>query len=148
MTAIHRILVPTDFSACSRAALDLACELAPALGATLTLVHATAPRAYPIPAIDGAILPDPETAAEQLSKEAYELNLELQRARARVPAADMVIAEGDPLPVIEQAAKDTGADLIVIGTHGHRGVRHALLGSVAEKLVQRGPCPVLTVRAK
>jgi nucleotide-binding universal stress UspA family protein len=148
MTSIHRILVPTDFSDCSRAALDLACELAPALGASLTLVHATAPQAYPLPAVDGAILPSPEKAAEQISKEAYELNLEVERARKRVPGADFVISEGDPLPVIEKAAQDTGADLIVIGTHGHRGVRHAIFGSVAEKLVQRGPWPVLTVHAK
>jgi nucleotide-binding universal stress UspA family protein len=148
MTAIHRILVPTDFSDCSRAALDLACELAPALGAQLTLVHAMTPQAYPIPAVDGAILPDPAAAAEKVATEAHELHEELARARARVPDADSVIVEGDPLPAIEQAAKETGADLIVIGTHGRRGVRHALLGSVAEKLVQRGPCPVLTVRAK
>lgn len=99
-------------------------------------------------AVDGVILPDPATAAEKVATDTHELHEELSRARAKVPDADSVIIEGDPFPAIEQAARETGADLIVIGTHGRRGVRHAILGSVAEKLVQRGPCPVLTVRAK
>lgn len=146
MAAIHKILVPTDFSECSRAALDLACELGEALGARLTVMHASAPQAYPLP--EGGILPTPEWAAEHVATETHALHQELAHAKERIPAADSVIVEGDAFAAIEQAAKETGADLIVMGTHGRRGVRHALLGSVAEKLVQRGPCPVLTVRAK
>ena len=146
MGTIQRILVPTDFSESSRAALDLACELATSLGARLTVMHASAPQVYPLP--EGAIMPSPERAAERLAGEAHALHGELEHARASGAEVDSVIVEGDPFAAIERAASDVGAHLIVMGTHGRRGVRHAILGSVAEKMVQRGPCPVLTVRLK
>jgi len=146
MAAIHRILVPTDFSDVSRTALDVACELATALQVPLVVMHASAPQAFPLP--EGGILPSPERAAEEVATQTHALYQELVHARSRVPAAESLYIEGDPFAAIERAVHETGADLIVMGTHGRRGVAHALLGSVAEKLVQKGPCPVLAIRAR
>jgi nucleotide-binding universal stress UspA family protein len=73
-----------------------------------------------------------------------------QKALARVQQAglqgDSVIVEGTPFQTIINTAKDQGADLIVMGTHGRTGLTHALMGSVAEKVVRLAPCPVLVTR--
>ena len=61
---------------------------------------------------------------------------------------DFILRTGDPRDMILQTAKEIHADLIVIGTHGRRGISRFLLGSVAEAIVRSAPCPVLTVRAK
>lgn len=146
MSTIRRILVPTDFSSSSREALDLACELAAALDAPLTLVHAYAVHAYPLP--EGIVVPPADTVAQEITSASHSLQQELDRARARGCDAASMIVEGDAFDAILKAIGETGADLLVMGTHGRRGVAHALLGSVAEKLVRKAPCPVLTVRAK
>ena len=57
------------------------------------------------------------------------------------------MVEGDAFDAIEQVVRERQIDLLIMGTHGRRGLAHALLGSVAEKIVRRGPCSVLTVRA-
>jgi nucleotide-binding universal stress UspA family protein len=145
MATITRILVPTDFSASSRAALDLACDLASRLGLPLTVLHAYALPAYPLP--EGVVLPTSEQTAETITRAARALHGELEHAQAHGVEARSLLAEGDPFDAIVRTAGELGADLIVMGTHGRRGIAHALLGSVAEKLVQKGPCPVLTVRA-
>ena len=144
MSAINRILVPTDFSAGSHAAVELACELGSRLGVPLLLMHAYAIPAYPLP--EGVVLATPEQAAEIVSKSSAALHKELDWVRARGVPVDSVIMEGDAFDAIVRVVKERGIDLIVMGTHGRRGVAHALLGSVAEKMVRRGPCPVLTVR--
>jgi nucleotide-binding universal stress UspA family protein len=144
MPRISRILVPTDFSAYSRAAVDLACELSSRLGVPLTILHAYALPAYPLP--EGSILPpSAERATEIVSHATVSLQSEVERARALGVDADTVIVEGEALHAIERTVADRNIDLIVMGTHGRRGIAHAVLGSLAEKLVQRGPCAVLTV---
>jgi nucleotide-binding universal stress UspA family protein len=145
MRPISRILVPTDFSTGSKAALDLACDLASRLRVPLLLMHAYAIPAYPLP--EGVVLATPEQATQIVSHSSAALHRELDTARARDITADSVLVEGDAFDAIMQVAKERDVDLIVMGTHGRRGVSHALLGSIAEKLVRRAPCPVLTVRA-
>jgi nucleotide-binding universal stress UspA family protein len=145
MRPITRILVPTDFSTGSRAALDLACDLGTRLGVPLLLMHAYALPAYPLP--EGVVLATPEQAAQIVGKSSQALHLELELAKGRGVTAESTLVEGDAFDTIMHVAKERDIDLIVMGTHGRRGVAHALLGSITEKLVRRAPCPVLTVRA-
>jgi|RhiMetdeSRZDD1v2_1073273.scaffolds.fasta_scaffold758922_2 nucleotide-binding universal stress UspA family protein len=144
MRPITRILVPTDFSTGSRHALELACDLATRLGVQLLIMHAYALPAYPLP--EGVVLATPQQAAEIVSKSSQALHRELEVARAHGIDADSILVEGDAFDSIMTVSKERDADLIVMGTHGRRGVAHALLGSIAEKLVRRAPCPVMTVR--
>ena len=143
---ITRILVPTDFSATSDAALDFAKMIAGTTGASLHLLHvfedpfvagAFAAEAYaPMPlATRDALIADANTRlAHRLSPD----------ERVRFNATTEVIT-GVSAPTIIEYARDTNADLIVMGTHGRTGVAHLLLGSVAERVVRLSPCPVLTV---
>ena len=66
--------------------------------------------------------------------------------RQRGLEVEILVREGYPATVIEDEARSIGADLIVIGTRGQGGIKHLLLGSVAERVVQKAPCPVLTVK--
>ncbi len=143
MDAFKHILVPLDFAEPSERALDVAVDLATKLNASLTLVHV-----YEIPIYGYAgmlntlpyLLPVIEEAArEQLSKR-------LTSVRAKVPAAEGILRMGIPWDMIVAAIGECGADLVVMGTHGWRGVTRALLGSDAEKVVRLSPVPVLTVR--
>lgn len=142
---IDRILAPLDFSDQAATILDWAVHLAQEHGSKLTLMHA-----YHLPVefqqMEGAYLP-----AEfwtQVKGEA-EKTLEEHAAKVRERGVDVevLVVEGYPATAIEEAALAKDADLIVIGTHGHTGLKHLLLGSVAERVVQKAPCAVLTVKA-
>jgi nucleotide-binding universal stress UspA family protein len=142
-----RILVPTDFSPTSDAALEHARALAHAFGAELRLVHV-----FEDPLLAGAV------SAEAFVPEAPEVRDALMTdAQARL--ADRIrpedreahrasgeIVTGSPAAAIAEHAAQVGASLIVMGTHGRGGVAHLLLGSVAERVVRTATCPVLTVR--
>jgi nucleotide-binding universal stress UspA family protein len=140
-----RILCPVDFSDASKAALETAADLAKRQGATLTLLHA-----YPVP---GYTFPDGSFVAsskmlEELA-EAAKAHLDEWKTLATklgVAGVEAVTAVGEPAAEIVAYAKEKGADLVVVGTHGRTGLTHALMGSVAERVVRRAPCPVLTVR--
>ncbi len=140
-----RILCPIDFSDASRAALETACELARRFDARLALFHA-----YPVP---GYTFPDGSFVAstkmmEELADQARR-HLEEWKEVARtlgVPGAGMATAVGEPAHEILEHVKAKGIQLVVVGTHGRTGLQHALMGSVAERVVRRAPCPVLTVR--
>jgi nucleotide-binding universal stress UspA family protein len=145
MGIFQRILCPLDFSKHSNRALDMACELARDNKAKLTLMHAYVIPSYPLP--EGYVLASSETVAEILSKTQQAMN----EARARcvaagVPQVEIVLSEGAAFAEIVRVAREQAADLIVIGTHGRTGLKHALLGSVTEKVVRKAPCAVLTVR--
>jgi nucleotide-binding universal stress UspA family protein len=103
--------------------------------AQLTLLHVV-----PLPALMNG--PPPESYLDHL----YE---ELCRLRPRDPKVRVrnVVAEGAPVLTILNAARESGCDLIVMGTHGRRGLNRLLRGSVAEEVVRQAPCLVLTVRA-
>jgi nucleotide-binding universal stress UspA family protein len=144
MINLKRILVPSDFSACSDAAVRYGLELARKFGASLHLLH---------------VIPDPATqpwAAEGLAVPVLDVIDQWQkdaqiRLEQSIPAEDRAnaIATCTIAPAwaeILRYAKDNAIDLIVMGTHGRGGVSHVLLGSIAEKVVRRAPCPVLTVR--
>ena len=144
MIALKRILVPTDFSVCSDAALKYGRALTEAFGATLHLLHVVqdpytqpwAAEAFPTPL--GEMLAQWEEQARQ-------------RLATLLPEGDRTGAAiativGSPFYEIVRYATEQQIDLIVIGTHGRGPLGHMLLGSVAEKVVRKAPCPVLTVR--
>jgi nucleotide-binding universal stress UspA family protein len=140
MLAIKTILHPTDFSERSDFAFQLACSLARDCGARLVLVHVT-----PTVVVSGelvAIPPFPpdvwKTLQEQLA------NLRSPDPKVRV---EHHLKEGDPATEILRLAQETKCNLIVMGTHGRTGFGRLLMGSVAEQVVRRASCPVLTVKA-
>jgi nucleotide-binding universal stress UspA family protein len=141
---IQRILVPIDFSEHATPVLEWATHLAQEHGARLVLLHA-----YHLPVefqqLEGAYLPPDFWANVKLEAEQslarYKSDLD-----ARGLSVECVVREGYPASVILDEAANQPADLIVIGTHGLSGLRHLLLGSIAERVVQKAPCPVLTVK--
>jgi nucleotide-binding universal stress UspA family protein/CBS domain-containing protein len=141
MNPIRHILVPTDFGEPAQRAVDYAVDLATLLDATVTLLHVYEPPILPY-AI-GIYLPTEELygAAKKATHDAA------ARARARWQKLDAFVAQGSALEQIIRVAKSREADLIVMGTQGHRGVARALLGSVAETVVRLSPVPVLTLHA-
>jgi len=144
MINLKRILVPSDFSECSDAAVRYGVELARKFGATLHLLHVVQDPATQPWAAEGFAVPLLE-AVDQWQKDA---KLRLDTSIPFEDRANAVVSctIASPFPEILRYAIDNGIDLIVMGTHGRCGVSHMLLGSIAEKVVRRAPCPVLTVR--
>jgi nucleotide-binding universal stress UspA family protein len=146
MSRFHSILVAIDFSDHSRAALDLAIDLAREAQATVHLLHA-----YEIPL--GTIPPYGVAVPESLLGQVRDAAARrLEKAAHRVQEAGLPcerhVVHGAPAEVIVETARTIGADLVVLGTRGLTGIKHALLGSVAERTVRTAPCPVLTVRGR
>ena len=132
------ILVALDESQPAEWALDLAIRVANEMKATISLVHVAAPPHMGF---------DP-TSQSTLLKLAAADHPVLAAGRVRLPhdlAGELILREGEPILEIVQAARDRGVDLIVIGSHGRTGLGRAILGSTAEAVVRRAPCPVLTV---
>ncbi len=143
MIKIKRILVPTDFSDQGKTALMYAVAFADQFGAAVDLLHVL----EPVP--PGALLSyislndlkqsihdEAETHMADLSKEWKDYAFPVNK----------IVVEGYPFVEIIKHAKKTNTDMIIMGTHGRGAIAHMLLGSVAEKVVQKAPCPVLTVR--
>jgi nucleotide-binding universal stress UspA family protein len=144
LRSIKRILVPTDFSDPSAEALGTAITLAQQSGAVMDLVHVAVEAAFALPPpVDVASVPvDMSRMMEQATEI---LAVEEQRVRAAGLRCESAMLVGRPDAEIVARANATGAELIVMGTHGRSGLAHALLGSVAERVVQHSPCPVLIV---
>lgn len=143
MIAWKKICCATDFSEPSRLAMEKAADLAKQFEGELTLVHVLTP---PIPAASD-VLVSSRGIAEVAAQEAEDL-LPLWRAEAELRAGLQVKAvflSGDPAAEIVSHARDESVDLIVIGTRGRSGISRVVLGSVAERVVRRSPCPVLVV---
>ncbi len=141
---LRHILVPTDFSDGSREAFVTALDLARDTGARLTLFHV---HHVPTSVFPDVILPmSPELVRNVEQSVEHILAHLCEEAREAGVDADSRTTFGATHVEICNAADELGADLIVIGTHGHSGLSHVLLGSVAEKVVRKAPCPVLTVR--
>ena len=141
---IQKILVPVDFSESSEHALDYAVELADKLGASIHVLSVIGIPSYGVPELGVGItatMMDNMIADNQAALDA------LARPR-KLDSKNMIIRAGDARDVILQTAEELGADLIVMGTHGRRGISRALLGSVAEMVVRTAPVPVLTVRGR
>ena len=142
---IKTILFPTDFSQGARAAMDHAVSLARDYNAKLVLL-------YVIQDISIAEWYIPSSLSvtdlvEDMQKSAWkEMDKWGAEASAKVKEVEKMVERGVPFVEIIKTAKEKGADLIVIGTHGRTGIDHMLFGSTAEKVVRKAPCPVLTVR--
>jgi len=141
---IEQILCPTDFSIFSSRALRHAVALAQQLGSRLRVVHVIPPLL--IYADEPVYLPA-RTFSNSAMREAAaeEMRRFLEPAAGARVSLQTEIREGQPWREILAAAEEGPADLVVVGTHGHGGFERLLLGSVAEKLLHRLPCPVLTV---
>ena len=134
-----KILVPTDFSHTGDAAMKLATSLARDTGASLLIVHAEEPPT----AYGGGELyyGMPEPASDDLRKMLHKV----EPTDSSVTFEHRLIT-GDPAHAIVRLAKDEGVDMIVMGTHGRSGLSRMLMGSVAEAIVRRAECPVLTYK--
>lgn len=146
MITLNRILVPTDFSEYSQNALQYGCALAEKFEAELHLLHVLQDLVAMVPE-PGLAFPPPGDYMQELQKSA-ELALEsLPPAEWNYPGAvTRTTRTGPPFVEIIRYARDNDVDLLIMGTHGRGGLAHMLLGSVAEKVVRKSPCPVLTVR--
>ena len=136
-----KILFATDFSTTANEALDFAASLAKESGAKLLIVHvAELPMAYGTGEMYYG-LPEPDTA---------DLHRMLNAVIPTNPAVpyEHRMLSGNPSSEIVELATAEGVDLIVMSTHGRTGLTRALMGSVAEVVVRRATCPVLTLKAK
>ena len=143
---VRRILVPIDFSDHAEVIIEWAAHLAAEHDSEVILLHV-----YHLPIefqqVEGAYLPADfwntvkEEAERSLSKYGDQL-----RERG-IPVRE-ITREGYPATVIEEEVELEEADMVVIGTRGRTGLGHMLLGSIAERVVQKAPCPVLTVKLK
>lgn len=133
------ILLPTDFSSASAAALPHAAALARQTGSRLLVVHVQEPALAPAGGELAYAMPAPDTArvAAQLEQ--------VKPSDASIPVAHR-LAMGDPAAEVCRIAAEEKATMIVLGTHGRTGVLRLLMGSVAESILRRAPCPVLAYR--
>ena len=146
MIDLHRILIPTDFSKFSQVALNYASAFAEKFAAELYLLHVIQDLSVFIPDMI-TVAPPPVPTVEQMTKavqEAFDRLIKDNRLERFQIHRD--VREGTPFYEIVHYAKEQNIDLIIMGTHGHTGLTHMLLGSVTEKVVRKAPCPVLTVR--
>lgn len=147
---IKKILVPTDFSACADQALQYALGLARTLGAEVQIVHCATTPDYQIPNL---VSPAMSAAAANMVEQLRRLYEAAQQEMAELVARNQdkgvaisgLNVDGPPDEGIVRQATSWGADVIIIGSHGRRGVSRVLLGSVAERVVRHAPCPVLVV---
>lgn len=146
MIDLNRILVPTDFSKHSRNALIYAAAFAEKFGGQLHLLHVVQDLAI--------FIPDMVTVAPPIAPSLEQMTAAVRSAFDRIVqehhleklTVQREVRQGNPFYEIVRYAKEANVDLIVMGTHGHSGLAHMLLGSVTEKVVRKAPCPVLTVR--
>lgn len=146
MIDLHRILVPTDFSKHSQNALKYAAAFVDKFGAQLHLLHVVQDLAIFIP--DMVTVAPPITPSLEQMTSAVRAAFErlIQENHLEKFTIQREVRQGNPFYEIVRYAKEADVDLIVMGTHGHTGLAHMLLGSVTEKVVRKAPCPVLTVR--
>jgi nucleotide-binding universal stress UspA family protein len=140
MLPIHAILCPVDFSENSKPAFQLACALARDYKARLHVVHVAAP---PVFYGEGIVVVNSDKPSEELIAKLKDL----QASEPKL-AIDYHLREGEPFLEILQVAKRIKSDLIVMGTHGWTGLTRILMGSVAEQVLRKAACPVLTINGK
>jgi universal stress protein A len=144
---LGRILVPMDFSDTAKKALQYAVPFAGAFDAELVVVHVIQPLSVP---------PDVGYTPPELTGSEQELRKSAQDALSKLCAKQLgargrfqvQVRTGVPWHEVVTAAQETAADLIILATHGRTGLKHVLLGSVAESVVRYAPCPVLVVRER
>ena len=145
MASWTKICCPIDFSETSRVALEEASELARRYQGELALLHVFEP-----PVATSDLMVAPPGMFEQTAKD-LERKLELWKGEAEQRGAKAVralVVTGAAATETVRFAREGGYDLVVMGTHGRRGLRHLVLGSVAERVVREAPCAVLVVRPR
>jgi nucleotide-binding universal stress UspA family protein len=141
---LERLLVATDFSEQARVAADWALALGSKLGAAVTVAHV-----FDLPIVgfpDASFLVDAKTAARMSNDAQAALGAEVARLAAAGVEVRGVLRQGDARMLIPELAVQEGAGLVVVGSHGRRGIARALLGSVAEGIVRGSSVPVAVVR--
>lgn len=139
MMKISKILHPTDFSPLSKPAFEMACSLARDYAAELIICHVCPPRI--MAAGEGIVL---ERSAEETEQAAAELEA-IQPAGVPLLVSHRLL-QGDAADEIIRLAQANKIDLIVMGTHGRSGIGRLVMGSVAEAVMRKAPCPVLTLK--
>lgn len=145
MVVFQEILVPTDFSDHSLRALDYAIEIADKFGSRITILYVIEPL------LQAADLSWSTVDFEQITREheqaaTKQLGSIVEERIPKDRLAAAVVKNGKPFVEIVRYAREENADLIVMATHGRGAVSHILVGSTAEKVVRKAPCPVLTVK--
>ncbi len=143
---VRKILVPTDFSRGAENALEWAKGLAQLFGAQITLLHVVDTTAAAVAGLPMDVYSAPVTG-ELYDRIRKEGEAALKAIKPSPEITQRLIQDGHPREVVTDVATQIKADLIVMGTHGRRGVSHLFFGSVAEHVVRMAPVPVLTVRA-
>lgn len=146
MPTPSRILVPVDLMAGSKAIVDYAVQLARPFNAAIEVMHAWEPPQYVAPDL---LVAAPGWNPQSLEKTALEAaRRELTTLIASINAPGPItqrLEVGEPAAAVLRVAEAGGFDLVVMGTHGRRGLPRLLLGSVAQKVIARAHCPVLTL---
>lgn len=142
---IKRILCPVDFSPSSNHALRYALASAAAYDAEVELLHVVELPFMPSYTTGG--VPDLSLPVEKI-KQGCQKHMDemVEKSRTTHPKISGTVIVGTPFLEIVHAAREGKFDLIVVGTHGLTGIKHILIGSVAEKVVRKSPCPVLSVK--
>jgi nucleotide-binding universal stress UspA family protein len=144
--SIKSILVPLDFSAPSKKALEYAVAFARQFKAKLTLLHVVEPVATPDFAAAFPLAMDDD---KQMAAARNELERVVKAARVPRGSVEKILVRcGRSFHEIAEAARTRKVDLIILSTHGYTGLKHALLGSTTERVVRHAPCPVLVVRQR
>ena len=139
---IGRILVPIDFSEHSQKALRYALAFAHQFGAEVTLVHIVEQMVYP-----GDWMYPPLAVTDFATEKREEMISRLQSLDAGSGVKTQhIVRIGRAWQEIIEIAQEMKSDMLILATHGYTGLKHVLLGSVAEKIIRHAPCPVLTVR--
>ncbi len=138
----HNILCPVDFSDCSREALVKAVEIAKENRARLTLIHA-----YQYPTTEGALYVRDILSQIQAEARQAVAGFCAEATKLGAEGVEGVAILGVAYDEVVKRARELGCDLIVMGTHGRSGLKHAFIGSVAERVVRYAPCTVMVVRA-
>jgi nucleotide-binding universal stress UspA family protein len=141
MFPIRTILHPTDFSESSEYAFGLACALARDHGSRVVALHVAVPLVT-----EGIVLQESPEESRSKLWDAFH-RLERSDPKVRELRIETMLVEGEPATEILRAAGEIQPDLIVMGTHGRTGLARLLMGSVAEAVLRKSPCPVLTVKA-
>jgi nucleotide-binding universal stress UspA family protein len=145
MVSIKKILCPVDFSACSDEALKYAAYLALKESAKLYLIHVIDVRMYGHETPISFKMPEPDAETIERMKKELKASISSQKIYEKINL-ETIVTVGIPATEIIKAAKEKQVDMIVMGTHGRTGLAHVIVGSVAENVVRRASCPVLTVR--
>ena len=146
MAQINKILVPTDLSKNSKAALPMARQMAQEFKATVILALVTLPPVLNLGYVLGPVaIP---TGGGKSLEDAQRMLNETQAMLGDGIAVEQKLVAGDPSEELLNLARSENVDMIIMATHGYTGIKHMLMGSVAERVVRQAPCAVMTVRAE